>query len=120
MPCGLVLPAARANVTLAARLPDVRDRALSYWYTLSVALSTTHRCCWAPVGSRVMPVGEPPPPVSVQLPWSAPAREYLNTLSVVESLTTQMDAPSVTRSFGLLLPLLRAKLLAGLWLPERR
>src|SRR3954453_5583524 len=33
MPCGLVLPAARANVTLAAWLPDVRERALSTWYT---------------------------------------------------------------------------------------
>ena len=36
------------------------------------------------------------------------------------SLTTQSDVPSVTMSLGLALPLLRLKLLAAFWLPERR
>src|SRR4051812_3403101 len=67
-----------------------------------------------------MPVGLEPAPVIVQLPWSAPASVYLNTLSVVESLTTQRDVPSVTMSVGLALPLLRLKLLAAFWLPDRR
>ena len=45
---------------------------------------------------------------------------YLNTLSVVESLTTQRYVPSVTMSLGLVLLLLRLKLLAAFWLPESR
>ena len=36
------------------------------------------------------------------------------------SLTTQRDVPSVTMSLGSVLPLLRLKLLAAFWLPERR
>src|SRR4051794_21177187 len=67
-----------------------------------------------------MPVGLEPAPVIVQLPSSEPVREYLNTLSVDESLTTQRDVPSVTMSLGLVLPLLRLKLLAAFWLPARR
>ena len=69
----------------------------------------------------VMPVGLLAPGVEiVQLPCKLPATLYLNTLSVVESLTTHSDAPSVTMSLGLVLPLLRLKLLAAFWLPERR
>ena len=56
----------------------------------------------------------------VQLPRSVPDRLYLNTLSVLESLTTQRFVPSVTMSLGLVLLLLRLKLLAAFWLPERR
>src|SRR5262245_52261534 len=67
-----------------------------------------------------MPVGLVPAPVMVQEPWSVPARLYLNTLSVLESLTTQRDDPSVTMSLGLELPLLRLKLLAAFWLPDSR
>src|SRR5262245_35335767 len=67
-----------------------------------------------------MPVGLPPPPFIVQLCTRVPVIVYLNTLSVVLSLTAQMLEPSVTRSFGLELALLRLKLLAALWLPDSR
>ena len=46
--------------------------------------------------------------------------EYLKTLSVELSLTTHSEVPSVTMSLGLVLPLLRLKLLAAFWLPDRR
>jgi hypothetical protein len=58
-----------------------------------------------------------------QLPSNEPESVYLKTLCDVPS-TTQNDEPSVTMSWGLvlLLPclLVRLKLLAALWLPERR
>src|SRR5262249_43805566 len=65
-----------------------------------------------------MPVGLAPAPVMVQLPTSEPDSVYLKTLSVVESLTTHRFAPSVTMSLGLVLPLLRLKLLAAFRLPD--
>src|SRR5262245_24894606 len=40
MPCGLVLPLARAKLVEAACEPEVRVVAPSYWYTRSVPLST--------------------------------------------------------------------------------
>src|SRR4051794_23844397 len=67
-----------------------------------------------------MPVGLAPAPVMVQLPRSDPDRLYLKTLSVLASLTTHRLVPSVTTSLGLVLPLLRLKLPAAFWLPERR
>src|SRR5262245_55815937 len=67
-----------------------------------------------------MPVGLEPAPLMVQLPTSDPDTVYLNTLSVLESLTTHRFVPSVTTSLGLVLLLLRLKLLAAFWLPERR
>src|SRR3954467_3872942 len=67
-----------------------------------------------------MPVGLVPAPAIVQVPTSEPESVYLKTLSVVESLTTQRDVPSVTMSLGLTLPLLRLKLLAALRLPASR
>src|SRR4029079_10058931 len=108
-PWGLELPADRSNVAPADWPPEVRERASSYWYTRSAALSTPHRGFCEPVGSSVIPVGDPPPPLSAQLPRSEPARVYLKTLSVAASSTTQIDVPSVTRSLASLLPLLRAK-----------
>src|SRR5262245_45366584 len=98
IPCGLLLLVARAKIVLADWLPEVRERALSYWKTLWAALSTIHRCCCALLGSRVMPVGEPLAGSMVQLPRRAPAKVYLKTLSVLLSLTTQKEVPSVTRS----------------------
>jgi hypothetical protein len=68
----------------------------------------------------VIPVGDPPPLVIVQLPWNDPVSEYLSTLSVAESSTTQMDVPSVTMSLGSLFWLMRLKLLAAFWLPDNR
>src|SRR4051794_27114644 len=68
-----------------------------------------------------MPVGLVPAPVIVQLLSTRdPASVYLNTVSVLESLTTQRFAPSVTMSLGSVLPLARLKLLAAFWLPEVR
>src|SRR3954447_20608398 len=67
-----------------------------------------------------MPVGLVPAPLMVQLPRRIPDRLYLKTLSVLESLTTQSDVPSVTISLGSELPLFRLKLLAAFWLPDRR
>ena len=84
-----------------------------------VPLSTIHRLATLD-GLSVMPVGLEPAPVIVQLPTSDPDTVYLKTLSVVASLTTQRFVPSVTMSLGLELPLLRLKLLAAFWLPERR
>ena len=69
-------------------------------------------------GSMVIPVGLPPPELIVQLPRSEPETVYLNTLSLELSLTTQMLEPSVTKSLGFVLPLLRLKLLAAVGLPE--
>ena len=66
----------------------------------------------------MIPVGLPPPELIVQLPASDPDTEYLKTLSVVLSLMTHSDVPSVTMSLGLVLPLFRLKLLAAFWLPE--
>ena len=69
-------------------------------------------------GSIVSPVGLPPPPLIVQLPSSDPPTVYLKTLSLLDVLlSTQMLAPSVTRSVASLLLLLRLKLLAAFWLP---
>jgi len=51
---------------------------------------------------------------------SVPESVYLNTLSVVLSLTTHNDTPSVTMSLGLVLPAARLKLDAAFWLPDRR
>src|SRR4029077_19945845 len=67
-----------------------------------------------------MPVGLDLPEPMVQLPRSDPDTVYLNTLSVLESLTTHRFVASVTTSLGLVLLLLRLKLLAAFWLPERR
>src|SRR4051812_22410968 len=67
-----------------------------------------------------MPVGLVPAPAMAQLPSSAPERVYLKTLSVVESSTTHRLTPSVTMSLGLALLVLRLKLLAAFWLPDRR
>jgi hypothetical protein len=120
IPCGLPLPAASANVAPADWLPDVRVRAPVYWYTRSVWLSTIQISWLALDGSIVIPVGRPPPLLIVQLPSSDPDIEYLNTLSVVLSFTTQIDEPSVTMSLGLRLYLLRLKLLAAFWLPVNR
>src|SRR5262249_53568927 len=56
-----------------------------------------------------------------QLPSSEPDSVYLNTFWLPS--TTQNDVPSVTMSWGLALPffpLTRLKLLAAIWLPERR
>ena len=45
----------------------------------------------------------------------------MNTLSVVGVVDDpEVTTPSVTMSLGLVLPLLRLKLLAAFWLPERR
>src|SRR5437016_6920255 len=71
-------------------------------------------------GLIVIPVGEEFAASIVQLPSSVPVSVYLNTLSVVLSLTTQNEVPSVTRSLPLLLALFKLKLLAALWLPESR
>src|SRR6516165_10351119 len=57
----------------------------------------------------------------VQLPSRLPLSVYLKTLSaLLPSSTTQRDVPSVTIPLALLLPLLRLKLLAAVWVPERR
>ena len=61
----------------------------------------------------MIPVGLPPPPLMVQLFTSVPDILYLNTASVVLSLTTQRYVPSVTMSLGLRLLVLRLKLLAA-------
>src|SRR6187551_887677 len=106
MPWGLVLPAARAKLADADCEPDVR-------------LSTIHSVETL-LGFRVIPVGLALAASMVQLPSSDPLRLYLKTLSVVLSLTTHREVPSVTRSLGLLLLPLRAKLLAAFWLPDRR
>ncbi len=67
------------------------------------------------------PVGLPPPELIVQLPSNEPLTVYLKILSVLDVLlTTQIDEPSVTRSEGLVLLPFRLKLLAAVWLPERR
>ncbi len=71
-------------------------------------------------GSIVIPVGLEFAELIFQLPTRLPDTVYLNTLSVLESLTTHSDAPSVTMSLALRLPLLRLKLLAAFWLPESR
>src|SRR4029077_18531626 len=73
------------------------------------------------VGSIVMPVGCVFAGSMAQLPSDEPESVYLKTLSVVlPSSTIQNDVPSVTRSLGLVSALLRPKLLAALWLPDRR
>ena len=119
MPWGLVFPAASAKLAAGDWLPEVRDAAAVNSYTLSVALSTIQM--WLTLaGSIVMPVGLPPPELIVQLPTSEPAIVYLKTLSVELSLTTHRCTPLVTTSFGLVLPLLSAKLLAAFWLPDKR
>src|SRR5438270_219779 len=82
MPCGLVSPAARANVALALWLPEVRPVAAAYWYTLSVPLSTIQMLLTL-VGSMVIPVGCAFAGSMVQLPSAEPETVYLNTLSVV-------------------------------------
>ena len=86
---------------------------------VSVPLSTIHMLATCD-GSSVIPVGLEPAPLIVQLPTSDPESVYLKTLSVLESLTTHRFVPSVTTSLGLVLLLLRLKLLAAFWLPERR
>ena len=74
------------------------------------------------VGLIVMPVGCAFAGSMVQLPSDEPESVYLKTLRAVPS-TTQNDVPSVTMSWGLVLPFLpltRLKLLAAFWLPESR
>src|SRR6476619_7512036 len=71
-------------------------------------------------GLIVRPVGLTLAASMAQLPSSEPASAYLNTLSVLPSSTTQKEVPSVTMPLPLALPLFRLKLLAALWLPERR
>src|SRR4051794_15728057 len=71
-------------------------------------------------GLMVRPVGCVFTGSMVQLPSEEPDSVYLKTLSVVLSSTTQMDVPSVTMPLPLVLALFRLKLLAALWLPERR
>src|SRR5581483_9675814 len=73
-------------------------------------------------GLMVMPVGWAFAASIAQLPSAEPERVYLKTLRTVPS-TTQNDVPSVTMSCGLVSPLwppTRLKLLAALWLPDRR
>src|SRR4051812_9317055 len=72
------------------------------------------------VGLIVRPVGLALAASMVQLPSSDPDRLYLNTLSVVASLTTHREEPSVTMPLPLELLPFRLKLLAALWLPESR
>src|SRR5262245_17717269 len=103
MPCGLVLPAASAKLGAADWLPDVRDAAPVYWKTRSVPASTIQMSDTL-VGSSVIPVGLlSSNMLNCQLPTSDPWTVYLNTLSNVESFTTQRYVPSVTMSLGSLL-----------------
>src|SRR5882724_1863969 len=71
-------------------------------------------------GLIVRPIGLALAASMVQLPSDEPASVYLNTLSVLPSSTTQNEAPSVTMPLALLSALAREKLLAALWLPDRR
>src|SRR4051812_39437518 len=72
-------------------------------------------------GLIVRPVGWVFAGSMVQLPSSPPVSVYLKTLSaLLLSSTTQNEAPSVTIPLGVESPLASPKLLAALWLPERR
>ena len=81
MPCGLVLPAARAKATSAAwLLPLANVAAALYWYTRSVPLSTIQMLLTL-AGSIVMPVGlVAPAVVMVQLLTSDAAGGVLEHL----------------------------------------
>src|SRR5262249_58514204 len=114
MACGLVLLAAKAKLPAALWLPDVRVAAPTYWYTLFVPLSTIQMSLTL-FRLIVMPVGLVLAASMAQLPSNEPESEYLKTLREVPS-TTQNDEPSVTMSWGLLLPFLpftSVKLLAA-------
>src|SRR5262249_31932325 len=121
MPCGLVSPGARAKVAAAFWLPEVRVAAPTYWKTFHATLSTIQMSLTL-LRLIVIPVGWAFAGSMAQLPSSEPDSVYLKTFSAVPS-TTQNDVPSVTMSWGLglpFLPLARLKLLAAVWLPERR
>ena len=68
----------------------------------------------------MIPVGVPLALLSDQEFWRTPAILYRNTRLLVESLTTQRNIPSVTRSRGFRFEVLSKKLFVAFWLPETR
>jgi hypothetical protein len=105
---------------LLVKVGDVAVRALAYRYRRSDVLSTIQMSFDTSVGSIAMPVGDLFAVLSVQKFCMTPARLYRNTRSVLASLTTQIDVPSVARSFGARFCTFRTNELVASTVPDRK